>query len=251
MKKLIALALAMVMALTAMTVLAEEKKTLVVATNPEFPPFEYVEGDDIVGLDMDIAAEIAKDLGWELQIESMEFASIVSAVHSGKADVAITGMTINEERKLSVNFSEPYYNAKQACIVNVNGTVVDAETLKGKQIGVQLGTTGDSAAEGYTAVDNVQRFNKALDAVLELAGNKIDAVIIDLPVAQSLLASLNDPNLKILDNIDFADEFFGIAVNKSDAELLASINKTLERINTDGTMDAILAKYFGKEEAAE
>ncbi len=251
MKKLIALVLAMVMVLTALTVLAEEKKTLVVATNPEFPPFEYVEGDDIVGLDMDIAAEIAKDLGWELQIESMEFASIVSAVHAGKADIAVTGMTINDERKLTVNFSEPYYNAKQACIVNVNGTVVDAETLKGKQIGVQLGTTGDSAAETYTDVDSVQRFNKALDAVLELAGNKIDAVIIDLPVAQSLLASLNNPDLKILDNIPFEDEFFGIAVNKNETELLDAVNATLVRINSDGTMDAILAKYFGKEQEAE
>lgn len=248
MKKIISLLLALMLTMTAASAMAD---TLVVATNPEFPPFEYVEGDAIVGLDMDIAAEIAKDLGWELQIESMEFGAIVAAVATGKANVAITGMTINDERKLSVDFSEPYYNAKQACIVNVKGTVLDAETLKDKIIGVQLGTTGDSTAETYTATDNVQRFAKALDAVLELAGNKIDAVIIDKPVAESLLKSLNDPDLKILDNIEFADEFFGIAVTKGNEDLVASINKTLARINEDGTMDAILAKYFGDDNAAE
>ena len=247
MKKFAALLLSLVMMTTAFAALAD---TLVVATNPEFPPFEYVEGEEIVGIDMDIAAEIAKDLGWELEKESMEFASIVNAVKSGQATVGIAGMTINDERKLNVDFSEPYYNAKQAVIVNVKGTVTDADTLKDKIIGVQLGTTGDSAAEGYTAVDNVMRFPKALDAVMELAGGKLDAVIIDKPVAEQLVKAMNNPELMILDNVPFEDEFFGIAIAKGNEELLASINATLARINEDGTMAAILAKYFG-EAAAE
>lgn len=250
MKKLFVLFLAALMTLSCTAVLADQ--VLSVATNPEFPPFEYVEGDDVVGLDMDIAAEIAKDLGWELNIVSMNFDSTINEVVSGKCDVAITGLTINAERRLTVDFSTSYYNARQACIVRKGGKVQDADTLKNKLIGVQLGTTGDLAAENFTAFDKVMRYNKALDAVLELQGGKLDAVIIDLPVAQNLLASLGDENLYILDNIPFEDEFFGIAVKKGNTELLTAVNATLDRIMNDGTYAAIIAKYFASaEEAAE
>jgi len=151
-----------------------------------------------------------------------------------------------------VDFSTSYDNARQACIVRKGGKVQDADTLKGKLIGVQLGTTGDLAAEDFTAFDKVMRYNKALDAVLELQGGKLDAVIIDLPVAQNLLASLGDENLYILDNIPFEDEFFGIAVKKGNTELLTAVNATLDRIMNDGTYAAIIAKYFASaEEAAE
>lgn len=249
MKKLTALLLSLVLALGVVPAMAE---TLIVATNPEFPPFEYVEGEDVVGLDIDIAREIAKDLGWEVEVQSMAFDAIVPAVASGKATIAIAGMTINDERKMSVDFSDPYYNAKQACIVLKDGAVTDGETLKDKVIGVQQGTTGDFAAEEYTAADKVMRYNKALDAVMELAGGKLDAVIIDAPVAANLVASMNNENLVVLDNIEFGDEFYGIAVQKGNADLVASINATIERINTDGTMDELLLKYFPvEEEAAE
>lgn len=249
MKKITAILLALMLTLSAIPALAE---TLVVATNAEFPPFEYVEGEEIVGLDIDIAREIAKDLGWDFEVQSMAFDAIVPAVASGKATIAIAGMTINDERKMSVDFSDPYYNAKQACIVLKDGTVTDGETLKDKTIGVQQGTTGDFAAEEYTATDKVMRYNKALDAVMELAGGKLDAVIIDAPVAANLVASMNNENLVVLDNIEFGDEFYGIAVQKGNADLLASINATIERINSDGTMDALLLKYFPvTEEAAE
>ena len=249
MKKFTALLLSLVLALGVVPAMAE---TLIVATNPEFPPFEYVEGEDVVGLDIDIAREIAKDLGWEVEVQSMAFDAIVPAVASGKATIAIAGMTINDERKMSVDFSDPYYNAKQACIVLKDGVVTDGETLKDKVIGVQQGTTGDFAAEEYTAADKVMRYNKALDAVMELAGGKLDAVIIDAPVAVNLVASMNSENLVVLDNIEFGDEFYGIAVQKGNADLVASINATIERINTDGTMDELLLKYFPvEEEAAE
>ena len=215
MKKLFVFALAALMALSCVSALAgQADKTLNVATNPEFPPFEYVEGDESVGLDMDIAAEIAKDLGWTLNIVPMSFDSTINEVYSGKCDVAITGLTITDERRLSVDFSTAYYNARQACIVRKNGKVVDADTLKGTLIGVQLGTTGDLTAEEYTDFDKVMRYNKALDAMLELQGGKLDAVIVDLPVALNLLASVNDDNLYVLDSITFADEYFGIAVKR-------------------------------------
>lgn len=240
MKKIVAVLLVLVM-MSASAALAD---TLVVATNPEFPPFEYVEGDTAVGLDIDLAAEIAKDLGMDLQVDSMAFDSIIPAIQSGKADITITGMTITDERKLTIDFSEPYYNAKQACIVKVGGAVTDGETLKGCMIGVQTGTTGDYAAEDYTDTDKVQRYSKALDAVLELAGGKIDAVIVDAPVAANILAAMNNSELQVLDNIEFGDEFYGVGIAKGKEDLLASINATIERVNTDGTMEALLLKYF-------
>ena len=249
MKKLFALVLALSLALCAASALGE---TLIVATNPEFPPFEYMDGEEVAGLDIDIGREIAKDLGWDFEVQSMAFDSIIPAITSGKATVAITGMTITDERKLSLDFSEPYYNAKQACVVLAGGTVTDGETLKDKLIGVQLGTTGDLQAENFTSTDKVMRYSKALDAMMELAGGKLDAVIVDAPVAANLVASMNNDQLVILDNVEFADEFYGVGVKKGSDELLASINATIERINTDGTMDALLQKYFGEDaEAAE
>jgi len=216
--------------------------TLTMGTNAEFPPFEYVEGDQVVGVDAEIAAEIAADLGVELIISNMAFDSIIPALTSGQIDVGIAAMTVKPERLNSVDFSETYYNARQACIVLAGGSVIDGETLKNAVIGVQNGTTGDYAAEEYS--DNIQRFGKALDAVLELAGGKLDAVIIDEPVAKNIVAALNNDKLMLLDNIEFEDEFYAVAVQKGNPELLEAINATILRITEDGTLDAILLKYF-------
>ncbi|MDR1569778.1 MAG: basic amino acid ABC transporter substrate-binding protein [Oscillospiraceae bacterium] len=220
--------------------------TLTMGTNAEFPPFEFVEGDSVIGVDAEIAAEIAKDLGLELVIENMAFDSIIPALTSGQIDIGVAAMTVKPERLNSVDFSDTYYNARQACIVQVGGKAQDSESLKGTTIGVQTGTTGDYAAEEYS--EDIQRFAKALDAVLELAGGKLDAVIIDEPVAKNILAALNNPNLTLLDTIEFEDEFYAVAVPKGHPELVESINNTIERITTDGTLDAILLKYFPAEE---
>ncbi|MDR2505820.1 MAG: basic amino acid ABC transporter substrate-binding protein [Oscillospiraceae bacterium] len=220
--------------------------SITMGTNAEFPPFEFVEGEDVVGVDADIAHEIANDLGLTLLISNMAFDSIIPALTSGQIDMGIAAMTVKEERLLSVDFSEPYYNARQALIVKVGGSVVDAETLKDKTIGVQNGTTGDYAAEEYTA--DVQRFGKALDAVLELQNGKLDAVIVDEPVAKNIVAALGNPDLILLDAVAFEDEFYAIAVAKGHPELLEAINATIKRIQEDGTLDAILLKYFPTEE---
>lgn len=242
MKKTIALLVA-VMMLFGVTALAEG--TLVMATNPEFPPFEYVEGNVIVGLDADLAAEIAKDLGMTLQIDSMAFDSVVTAVATDKADVGIAGMSITDERKLSVDFSTPYFDASQVCIVKEGSNIVDIETLKGKIIGVQLGTTGDLIASDLSAA--IERYQKGLDAILELKGGKLDAVVLDKPVAMNILKALNDPTLVMKTDIEFEPETYAIAVAKNNPELLESINKTIARVLEDGTMAAWIEKYFGEE----
>lgn len=245
MKKVTSLLVACMLMFVFTTAVAEGG-TLIMATNPEFPPFEYVEGDMVVGLDADIAAEIAKDLGMELKIESMAFNSVVPAIASGQADVGIAAMTITEERLLNVDFSDSYYNAKQACIVKKGGVVVDQETLYAALIGVQEGTTGDllvSDDEAYAAA-KVSAYPKALDAVLDLLGGKLDAVVVDAPVAANLLAALNNEDLMVLEGIEFADEYYGIAVAKGREDLLASINATIARITEDGTLEALIEKYF-------
>ncbi|GHU71767.1 basic amino acid ABC transporter substrate-binding protein [Clostridia bacterium] len=238
--KIVSLLTAVLLILSMNAALAEG--TLTMGTNAEFPPFEFVEGDTVVGVDAEIAAEIAKDLGLTLVIENMAFDSIIPALVSGQIDIGVAAMTVKEERLNSVDFSITYYNARQACIVRKDGKVVDEETLKGAAIGVQNGTTGDYAAEEYS--ETIERYGKALDAVLELAGGKLDAVIVDLPVAQNIIAALNNPNLVLLDNIEFADEFYAVAIPKGNPELVEAINKTINRINEDGTLYAILLKYF-------
>lgn len=243
MKKLVSMILALVMVFSVCAACAD---TLVVATNPEFPPFEYVEDGQAVGFEMDMAAEIAKDLGMDLQIESMAFDSVITAVMTGKATIAFSGITITDERRMNVDFSEPYFTATQACIVKVGGPVTDAESLKGKLIGVQLGTTGDLTAETFTDTNNVSRFSKALDAVMELQGGKIDAVIVDLPVAKALVSSIGDDSITILWDVEFEKELYGIAIAKGNKELLDGINASLARMTEDGTMDALLVKYFAE-----
>ena len=244
MKKGLALVLGLMMLFGCVGAYAADG-TLIMATNPEFPPFEYVEGNTIMGLDADLAAEIAKDLGWELVIDAMAFDSIIAAVQSGKADVGIAGMSDREDRRLSVDFSTSYFDASQVCIVKEGSDIVDMDTLKGKLIGVQLGTTGDSMASELST--SIERYAKGLDAIMELQGGKLDAVVLDLPVAKNILKELNDSTLVMQTAIEFEPEVYAIAVAKNKPELLESINKTIERVNEDGTMAAWIAKYFGEE----
>ena len=152
--------------------------TLVMATNAEFPPYEYYEGENVIGIDAEIAQAIADKLGMELKIEDMAFDSIIVAVNSGKADMGMAGMTVTEDRLENVNFSDTYAHASQVVIVKEDSTIASPDDLSGKKVGVQLGTTGDAYAgdiEGAT----VERYNKGFEAVQALSQDKIDAVIID------------------------------------------------------------------------
>ena len=241
MKKLTALCMVCILLFTAGLALAEGK-TLVVATNPEFPPFEYVEGNNIVGLDIDIAAEVAKDLGMEIAVEAMEFPAIIPSLNAGKADLGIAGMTVTEERKMNVDFSDTYYNAIQACVVKEGTAITDFKTKKKAVIGVQEGTTGDFIVSEYPDAE-ILRFPKGLDAFMELANGKIDAVVIDAPVAANILKALNNQALETIE-MPFEDEFYAIALPKGSTELLEAVNATIKRIQEDGTLEALIEKHF-------
>ena len=169
---------------------------LVMATNAEFPPYEYREGDDIVGIDADMAAAVAEELGMELEIEDMAFDSIIPAVQSGKADIGVAGMTVDPDRLENVNFSDTYAEASQVIIVKEDSEIAGPDDLEGKTIGVQLGTTGDIYASDIKDA-TVEQYNKGFEAVQALTQGKIDAVVIDGEPAKEFVKEAE--GLKILD----------------------------------------------------
>ena len=219
---------------------------LVMATNAEFPPYEFHDGDKIVGIDAEIAQAIADELGMELEIEDIAFDSIIPEIVSGKADMALAGMTVTEDRKASVDFSDTYATASQMIIVKEDSEIAGPDDLKGVTVGVQLGTTGDIyvsdlEADGTT----VERYNKGFEAVQALSQGKIDAVVIDGEPAKTFVSETE--GLKILDEA-FTVEEYAIAVKKGNTELLDKVNGALETLKDNGTLDEIVAKYIKAEE---
>lgn len=226
---------------------AEETKaaggTLVMATNAEFPPYEYYEGGEIVGIDVEIAKAIAEEMGMDFEVEDMAFDSIIPAVQSGKADFGAAGMTVDEKRLQSVDFSDSYATATQVVIVKEDSDIASPDDLTGKTIGVQLGTTGDiyaSDIEGAT----VEQYNKGFEAVQALTQNKIDAVVIDGEPAK-VFVSQNE-GLKILDDALTVEEY-AICVKKGNTELVEGINKAIANLKETGKLQEIVDKYISAE----
>lgn len=217
--------------------------TLVMATNAYFEPYEYHEGDQIVGIDVEMAEAVAAKLGMELKVEDMEFDSIIPAVNSGKADMGVAGMTITEDRLVNVNFSSPYTTATQVIIVQEGSEIAGADDLEGKKIGVQLGTTGDIYASDVEGAE-IEQYNKGMDAVQALTTGKIDAVIIDNEPAKQFVSKAE--GLKILDE-EFVTEEYAIAIAKDNEELLEKVNAALEELIADGTIQSIIDKYITAE----
>ncbi|MBQ4137799.1 MAG: transporter substrate-binding domain-containing protein [Clostridia bacterium] len=221
-----------------------EVKTISMATNAAFPPYEYKEGEDFVGIDVEIAGAIAAELGCELEIIDMEFDSIITSVKQNEADFGMAGMTVTDERKEEVDFTLSYATGVQSVIVVEGSEIATLDDLAGKKIGVQLGTTGDIYASGDYGEENVTKYGKGADAVIALKGGDVDAVIIDNEPAKAFVAE-ND-GLAILDT-EYAVEDYAIAVNKGNTELLDKINAALEKLTADGTIDTIIGKYIKAE----
>lgn len=223
----------------------DSKDTLVMATNAEFPPYEFHEGDDVVGIDADIARAIGEEMGMEVKIEDMAFDSIIPAVTSGKADFSAAGMTVTEDRKKNVDFTDTYATATQVIIVKEGSDITGPDDLTGKKIGVQLGTTGDIYADDIEDAE-VERYNKGFEAVQALTQDKIDAVVIDGEPAKEFVAEAD--GLKILDEA-FTEEEYAIAVAKDNDDLLKKMNEALASLKESGKIDEIVAKYISADEA--
>lgn len=220
-----------------------EGGVLVMGTNAEFPPYEYYEGQEIVGIDAEMAAAVAEKLGMELKIEDMAFDSLISALSSGKVDIVAAGMTVTEDRLKNVNFSDSYATATQAIIVKEGSEIASADDLTGKKIGVQLGTTGDiyaSDVEGAT----IEQYNKGMEAVMALSQDKLDAVIIDNEPAKVFVSEVE--GLQILDEA-FVTEEYAIAIAKDNDDLAEKVNAALAELTADGTLQSIVDKYITAE----
>lgn len=219
----------------------EEKKTLVMATNAEFPPYEYHEGDAVVGIDAEIAKLIADKLGMELKIEDVAFDSIIPGVQAGKYDMGMAGMTVNEERLQSVNFSDSYATGVQVVIVKEGGSIASLDDIAGKKIGVQTSTTGDIYASDDFGDENVVKFDNGAAAVEALKSGKVDCVIIDNEPAKSYVAA--NEGLKILET-EYAVEDYAICFAKENTELQEKVNAALKELIADGSVQKIIDKYI-------
>lgn len=218
---------------------------IVMATNAYFQPYEYYEGDKIVGIDAEIAAAIAEKLGKTLEISDMQFDSIITAVQEGSVDFGMAGMTVNEERLESVDFTISYANGVQAIIVKEGSPIETVDDLYEEgvsyNVGVQLGTTGDTYSTDDFGDERVRRYSNGNEAVLALLGDSIDCVIIDNEPAKALVAA--NEGLKILETA-YADEDYAICVAKGNTELLDQLNAAIVELTADGTIDTIIGKYI-------
>lgn len=217
---------------------------LTMATNAAFPPYEFYEGEKIVGIDAEIAAAIAEKLDMTLEIQDTEFGSIIAGVQTGKYDMGMAGMTVTDERKQSVNFTDTYATGIQSVIVKSDSDIKTIDDLDGKKIGVQQDTTGHIYASDDYGDDAVVPFNKGADAVAALTSGKVDCVIIDNEPAKAFV-SVNE-NLQILDT-EYANEDYAICVAKDNEELLEKINTALNELIADGTVQEIIDKYISAE----
>ena len=231
---------------------ANAEKKLVMGTNASFPPYEFVDdNNNIVGIDAEIAKAVADKMGYTLEIKDMEFDSLITAVQSGAIDFALAGMTVTDERKESVNFSDTYATGVQVIIVKEDSKITSVDDLfaegANNKIGVQLATTGDLYCtwdiedEG---LGSVERYNKGADAVMALNSGKVDCVVIDNEPAKVFVA--NNPGLKILDT-EYITEDYAIAISKDAPELLTEIDKALGELIADGTVQKIIEKYIPAE----
>lgn len=244
---------------------------LVMATNAAFPPYEYKEGDGYKGIDVEIAEAIANKLGKKLVIEDVEFGAVLTGVAQGKYDFGMAGITVTEDRKKTMDFSNTYATGIQVIIVNDGSTIATLDDLfdfdengdpiglknPDIKVGVQENTTGDiyssSAVAGWgfndlndddsIKTDRVVRFKTGADAISALKAGNVDCVIIDNEPAKSFVAANDGIHILEGEN-EYAVEDYAICVKKGNSELLNQINGALDELKADGTIAAIIEKYI-------
>ena len=223
---------------------------LTMSTNAAFPPYEMTDDNgNYVGIDIEVAEAIADKLGLELQVDDMDFDAALLAVQNGKSDMVMAGVTVTDERKAVMDFSDSYATGIQVVIVPEDSDIASIEDMTGKMIGVQRGTTGDlycsaSVEDGGFGEENVTPYDNGLTAVQALMNGQVDCVVIDNAPAQEFVDA--NPGLKILDT-EYANEDYAIGVAKGNTALLDAINGALEELQADGTVQSIVDKYITAE----
>lgn len=222
-----------------------ENGKLHMATNAAFPPYEMVADDGTFeGIDVDIAGKIAEKLGLELVVDDMDFGSIITSVQTGKEDIALAGLTVTDERKQNVDFTDSYATGVQVVIVPEDSDIKTIDDLQGKLIGCQESTTGYTYCTDDYGEDMVTAFPSGANAVQALLTGKIDAVVIDKQPAEAYVAQ--NEGLKILDT-EYVAENYAIGVSKDNTALRDAVNNALKELIDDGTVQAILDQYIKAE----
>ena len=223
---------------------------LTMATEATFPPYEYYDGDAIVGIDVEVAQAIAAKLGMELEVTDIAFDSIIPGIQTGKYDMGMAGMTVTDERKEQVNFSDSYATGVQVVIVKDDSAITSVDDLfadgADTVVGTQAGTTGFIYATSDiedAGLGTVKSFGKTTDAVEALKNGQVDCVILDNEPAKALVAA--NEGLHILDT-EYAVEDYAIAIAKENTDLLDKINTALAELKDDGTLQSIVDKYISK-----
>ena len=221
-----------------------EPGVLTMGTNATFPPYEYKDGDDVVGIDAEIAQALADKLGLKVKIVDMDFDSLIASVQSGKIDMSLAGMTVTEERKQNVDFTDSYATGVQVIIVKEDSDIASADDLEGKLIGVQQGTTGHLYCADDFGEENVIPYANGATAVQALLQGKVDCVVIDQEPAKAFVEA--NAGLKILETA-YTTEDYAAAVSRDNPALTAALNSALQELKDDGTIQGILDKYIKAE----
>ena len=246
-KKIFALTLAILMLAACLTAcsakgptLKEVKKAgkLVVATSPDFPPFESLEGGEVVGIEVDIMELICEELGVELEIVQMDFDAVLVGIQAAKYDCGMSGITVNADREKNMRFTVPYYNAAQVIVVKEDSTITGKADLEGKTVSVQTGTTAESGCEEEGIA--VQAYNANADAKTALTTGKVDAWVVDNLTAMQMVEE--GDGLKILEE-KLTEEPYAFAFAYGSETLVEEINSILEPMIEDGTIEGIFEKY--------
>ena len=223
-----------------------EDGKLHMATNAAFPPYEMVADDGTFeGIDVEIAGKIAEKLGLELVVDDMDFGSIITSVQTGKSDIAMAGMTVTDERKQNIDFSDTYATGVQMVILPILSDIESIDDLQGKLIGCQESTTGYIYCSDDYGEDMVTAFPNGANAIQALLSGKVDAVVIDSQPAQEFLAQ-NAGKLKML-STEYVSEDYAIGISKDNTALRDAVNNALKELIDDGTVQSILDKYIKAE----
>ncbi|WML36714.1 ABC transporter substrate-binding protein [Clostridium sp. OS1-26] len=227
---------------------------LVLGTSADYPPYEFHKAangkDEIVGFDVEVAKQIAKDMGVQLEIKDMKFDGLLAALDQGNVDIVVAGMTPTEERKKNVDFSKVYYTAVQTVIVKASDKdkIKSIDDLKGKKVGVQKGAIQEEIAKKQMPNSEAVALGKISDLVLALKNNRVDAVIVELPVATSNVNANKD---LVISNIKLQTEESGsaVAIKKGSADVVSAIDKTLDKLVQDKSIDKYVTDATNSVEA--
>lgn len=222
---------------------SSDSNQLIMVTEAGFAPYEFYQNGQIVGVDIEIAKEIAKSMNKELVIKDIAFDSIINEINTGKADFAAAGMSITPERLEEVDFTIEYATSNQVVVVKKGSSLTNINELDGKRISVQLGTVADSYAEENYKNSEIIRQKKYLSSSEDVKNGKADCIIMDLLPAKELVKENND--LVILDGILFTDKY-GMAVKKGNTELLEKINNVLKRLMEENKIEEYTIHFSGE-----